>query len=40
MVLSYDDGPSNYTAELLDILDQQGAKATLCMVGQYRKWTF
>jgi hypothetical protein len=35
MVLSYDDGPSEYTDTLLDILAAQNQKATLCMVGRY-----
>ncbi|KAI9021291.1 hypothetical protein DFJ74DRAFT_633527 [Hyaloraphidium curvatum] len=33
-VLSYDDGPSNYTSDLLDILARYNTKATLCMVGR------
>lgn len=33
VVLSYDDGPSEYTDTLLDILAAQGQKATLCVVG-------
>jgi hypothetical protein len=36
MVLSYDDGPSEYTDTLLDILSAQKQKATLCMVGRYQ----
>ena len=31
--LTFDDGPSAYTAELLDVLDAYGAKATFFVVG-------
>ncbi|OAD66931.1 carbohydrate esterase family 4 protein, partial [Phycomyces blakesleeanus NRRL 1555(-)] len=31
--LTFDDGPSNYTSELLDILDEYRIKATFCVLG-------
>ncbi|KAI7862488.1 hypothetical protein BDF14DRAFT_1974347 [Spinellus fusiger] len=31
--LTFDDGPSNYTDELLDILDEYHIKATFCVLG-------
>ncbi|CAO3590277.1 unnamed protein product [Absidia cylindrospora] len=31
--LSFDDGPSNFTGELLDSLDQLNIKATFCVLG-------
>ncbi|KAI9303768.1 hypothetical protein BJ944DRAFT_182850 [Cunninghamella echinulata] len=31
--LTFDDGPSNYTGQLLDSLDQLGVKATFCVMG-------
>jgi peptidoglycan/xylan/chitin deacetylase (PgdA/CDA1 family) len=31
--LSFDDGPSNFTVELLDILDKANVKATFCVMG-------
>ena len=34
IVLSFDDGPSKYTDRLLDILDENGAKATFFLVGK------
>lgn len=40
LVLSYDDGPSNFTDALLDELDKAGAKGVLCMVGQYHPMTW
>jgi len=34
IALSFDDGPSAYTAQVLDILDKRGAKATFFVVGR------
>lgn len=34
MAVTFDDGPSQYTAQLLDGLDARGAKATFFMLGQ------
>ena len=33
VALTYDDGPSQYTNEILDILEQNGARATFFVVG-------
>jgi membrane peptidoglycan carboxypeptidase len=33
LALTFDDGPSEYTGAVLDILDQYGVKATFCVVG-------
>jgi peptidoglycan/xylan/chitin deacetylase (PgdA/CDA1 family) len=33
--LTFDDGPSNYTSELLDILDKENVKATFCVMGSH-----
>ena len=33
IALTFDDGPGSYTAHLLDILDQYGAKATFFLIG-------
>lgn len=33
--LSFDDGPSNYTTELLDYLDKEDIKATFCVMGAH-----
>ena len=33
IALTFDDGPGPYTAHLLDILDQHGAKATFFLIG-------
>ncbi|MDR1619248.1 MAG: polysaccharide deacetylase family protein [Clostridiales bacterium] len=33
IALTFDDGPADYTLELLAILNDNGAKATFCMVG-------
>ena len=33
IALTFDDGPDPYTAQLLDILDQHGAKATFFLIG-------
>jgi peptidoglycan/xylan/chitin deacetylase (PgdA/CDA1 family) len=33
--LTFDDGPSNYTNELLDILDRENVKATFCVMGAH-----
>ncbi|MGA5304548.1 transglycosylase domain-containing protein [Nucisporomicrobium flavum] len=34
LALTFDDGPSEYTPEVLDLLAQYGIKATFCMVGE------
>ncbi|KNG80268.1 putative chitin deacetylase [Aspergillus nomiae NRRL 13137] len=34
VALTFDDGPSGYTPQLLDLLDEYGAKATFFMVGE------
>jgi peptidoglycan/xylan/chitin deacetylase (PgdA/CDA1 family) len=34
IALSFDDGPSPYTSQVLDILDRHGAKATFFVVGR------
>ncbi len=36
--LTFDDGPGPYTAELLDILDQYGVKATFFVTNQFPKY--
>lgn len=33
LALAYDDGPYQYTSELVDILDAAGAKATFFFTG-------
>ncbi|KAI9354027.1 hypothetical protein BD770DRAFT_347802 [Pilaira anomala] len=33
--LTFDDGPSQYTSELLDILDKENVKATFCVMGAH-----
>ena len=33
IALTFDDGPSQYTSQVLDILEQNGAKATFMMLG-------
>ncbi|GAA5796994.1 hypothetical protein EDC94DRAFT_594605 [Helicostylum pulchrum] len=33
--LTFDDGPSKYTGELLDILDKEDIKATFCVMGSH-----
>jgi len=33
--LTFDDGPSNYTADLLDMLDRASVKATFCVMGAH-----
>lgn len=33
--LTFDDGPSNYTEHLLDILDEHNIKATFCVMGAH-----
>ncbi|KAI7882874.1 glycoside hydrolase/deacetylase, partial [Lichtheimia hyalospora FSU 10163] len=33
--LSFDDGPSEYTHELLDLLDEHDIKATFCVMGSH-----
>ncbi|MDZ5606201.1 polysaccharide deacetylase family protein [Bacillus pseudomycoides] len=35
--LTFDDGPGKYTAELLNVLQQNGAKATFFLVGENAK---
>ncbi|KAG0166567.1 chitin deacetylase [Apophysomyces sp. BC1034] len=35
--LTFDDGPSTYTAQLLDILDKYNIKATFCVMGDHVK---
>nr|BFE76114.1 hypothetical protein GCM10020092_094150 [Actinoplanes digitatis] len=34
LALTFDDGPSPYTAQVLDLLAEQQVKATFCMVGE------
>ena len=34
LALTFDDGPSDYTPEILDLLAQYHVKATFCMVGE------
>ena len=34
VALTFDDGPSGYTGQVLDILDRHGAKATFFIVGR------
>lgn len=33
--LTFDDGPSNYTTQLLDYLDKEQIKATFCVMGAH-----
>ena len=33
--LTFDDGPSNYTTELLDYLEKENIKATFCVMGSH-----
>jgi len=33
IALSFDDGPSRYTSQVLDILERYGARATFCVIG-------
>jgi len=33
VALTFDDGPSKYTSQILDILEKYGARATFCVVG-------
>jgi peptidoglycan/xylan/chitin deacetylase (PgdA/CDA1 family) len=35
--LSFDDGPSNFTTDLLDILDKAEVKVTFCVMGAHAK---
>jgi peptidoglycan/xylan/chitin deacetylase (PgdA/CDA1 family) len=35
IALTFDDGPSQYTPRILDLLEQYGARATFCVVGTY-----
>ena len=37
VALTFDDGPSEYTVEVLDILDRHGVTATFCVVGESAK---
>ena len=34
IALTFDDGPSQYTPRVLDILERYGARATFCVVGE------
>ncbi|WP_239159553.1 transglycosylase domain-containing protein [Winogradskya humida] len=34
LALTFDDGPSSYTPEILDLLAKNGVRATFCMVGE------
>jgi peptidoglycan/xylan/chitin deacetylase (PgdA/CDA1 family) len=34
VALSFDDGPGGNTAQVLDLLDQYGIKATFCLIGK------
>ncbi len=36
--LTFDDGPSPYTGQLLDVLDRYRIKATFCQIGQQVGW--
>ncbi|MBR4027409.1 MAG: polysaccharide deacetylase family protein [Lachnospiraceae bacterium] len=38
--LTFDDGPSKYTAKLLDILDEFGVKATFFVTNQYPSYQY
>ena len=38
LALTFDDGPSEYTPQMLDLLKQYGIKATFCMVGENVGW--
>jgi membrane peptidoglycan carboxypeptidase len=38
LALTFDDGPSDYTPAVLDLLEQYGIKATFCMVGENVTW--
>jgi peptidoglycan/xylan/chitin deacetylase (PgdA/CDA1 family) len=38
--LTFDDGPSKYTARLLDILDKYGVKATFFVTNQFSKYQY
>ena len=35
VALTFDDGPSQYTPRILDLLERYGARATFCVVGTY-----
>ena len=35
IALTFDDGPSKYTPQILDILEKYGCRATFCVVGNY-----
>ncbi len=38
LALTFDDGPSEYTPKVLDLLKTYGIKATFCMVGENVTW--
>jgi peptidoglycan/xylan/chitin deacetylase (PgdA/CDA1 family) len=38
LALTFDDGPSDYTPQVLDLLKQYHIKATFCMVGENATW--
>jgi membrane peptidoglycan carboxypeptidase len=38
LALTFDDGPSDYTPQVLDLLKQYNIKATFCMVGENATW--
>lgn len=38
LALTFDDGPSEYTPAVLDLLDKYHIKATFCMVGENVSW--
>ena len=38
LALTFDDGPSEYTPEVLDLLKQYNIKATFCVVGENVGW--
>jgi membrane peptidoglycan carboxypeptidase len=38
LALTFDDGPSEYTPQVLDLLDKYHIKATFCMVGENVSW--
>jgi len=33
LAITFDDGPGEYTAQILDILERHGARATFCIIG-------
>ncbi|GIF08939.1 transglycosylase domain-containing protein [Actinoplanes siamensis] len=38
LALTFDDGPSDFTPQMLDLLDQYQIKATFCVVGENAGW--